>query len=76
MTKIKIIRDYSGLELGKVYEVETKVAEFLIQNQVAKKSDCGGDCDECEDCKGKNKKKAPAKKKETKTKKKPTARKK
>ena len=77
MAKVKIIRDYNGFKGGDIFDLEPKIADFLIQNQIAKLSDCGGDCEECEDCKGKKKKKPPVKKRVTKSKrvKKPSAKK-
>ena len=68
MKKIKLIRDYGNSKKGAVIEVTEPQAYFLLTNSIAVLSDCGGDCKECEDCKGKAKKKAPAKKTVRKTK--------
>lgn len=61
MKKVKLIRDYGSAKKGDVLEVLEQQAYFLLTNSIAVVSDCGSDCDECEDCKGK-KKKAPVKK--------------
>ena len=68
MKKIKLIRDYGNKKKDAVIEVTEPQAYFLLTNSIAVLSDCGKDCDECEDCKGKKKKKAPAKKTVKKTK--------
>ncbi len=68
MKKVKLIRDYNGKKKDSVIDVSEQEAYFLLTNSIAVLSDCGKDCDECEDCKGKKKKKAPAKKTVKKTK--------
>ena len=75
MAKIKIIKAWGSLKVGETFELRDMESHYLVDNGYAKYHDCGGDCEECEDCKGKNKKKAPVKKattKSTKTKKAPT----
>jgi len=62
MKKVKLIRDYGSAKKGSVLEVSEQQAHFLLTNSIAVVSDCGSNCDECEDCKGKKKKKAPVKK--------------
>ena len=59
--KIKITRDYGSLKKGETMELEDKIAEFLVSNQIAILI-CSGDCEECEDCKSKKKKRTPVKK--------------
>ena len=71
MKKIKLIRDHGGSKKGDIIELDENKAYFLLTNSIAVVSDCGSDCDECEDCKGKKKKKAPVKK-TVRTKKAPT----
>ena len=61
MKKIKLIRDHGGSKKGDIIELPENKAYFLLTNSIAVVSDCGSDCDECEDCKGKTKK-APVKK--------------
>ena len=60
MSKVKLIRDYSGKKKGSVIDVSEQEQYFLLTNSIAVLSDCGSGCEECEDCKGK-KKKAPKK---------------
>jgi predicted extracellular nuclease len=62
MKKIKFIKAFNVVKVGTSMEVELKIAEYLVANGFAKLSDCGGGCEECEDCKGKKKKKASTKK--------------
>lgn len=62
MKKIKLIRDYNNLKKGEVIDASEKEAYFLLTNSVAVLSNCDSDCEECEDCKGKSKKKALIKK--------------
>ena len=68
MQKVKLIRDFGNKKKGSVVEVTEQQAYFLLTNAMAVVTDCGSDCEECEDCKGKTKKKAPAKKTVRKTK--------
>jgi predicted extracellular nuclease len=55
MKKIKFIKAFNVVKVGTSMEVELKIAEYLVANGFAKLSDCGGGCEECEDCKGKKK---------------------
>ena len=68
MQKVKLIRDFGNKKKDSVIEVSEQQAYFLLTNSIAVVTDCGSDCEECEDCKGKTKKKAPAKKTVRKTK--------
>ena len=68
MKKVKLIRDYNGKKKAEVLQVTEQEAYFLLTNSIAVVTDCGSDCEECEDCKGKTKKKAPVKKTVRKTK--------
>lgn len=88
--KVRILRTYGELKKDQIIDADGNKAQFLLENGIGcvapndKKGDCNGDCDECEDCKGKKKKSAPAKpatakkpatKKATTTKKKTTTKK-
>lgn len=71
--KVRILRTYGSLKKDSIHEVDQKTYDFLLNNQIAcivPDDECHGECDECEDCKGKNKKattkKPSAKKKVTK----------
>ena len=68
MKKVKFIRDYNNKKKADVLEVTEQEAYFFLTNSIAVVADCGSDCEECEDCKGKTKKKAPVKKTVKKTK--------
>lgn len=76
--KVKIIRNYAKFKKDTIHVVTGNVGHYLIDNSIASIIDdpCheDQDCGECEDCKGKAKKKAkniekkPKKKKSTKKK--------
>ena len=62
--KVRIIRNYGNLKKDSIHEVDQKTYDFLLNNQIAcivPDEDCKDGCDECEDCKGKNKKQASKK---------------
>jgi 7-cyano-7-deazaguanine synthase in queuosine biosynthesis len=64
MKKLRILRNYGDLKKDQIIESEGNQRQFLLENAIAcvapDESGCDGDCDECEDCKGKTKK-SPAK---------------
>lgn len=72
--KVRILRNYGNLKKDQIIDAVGNQKQFLLENQIAcvapKKEGCNDDCDECDDCAGKNKKKTPAKKQSTTKKKK------
>jgi len=62
--KVRILRTYGNLKKDQIIDAEGNQRQFLLENGIAcvvPLKDCNGGCDECEDCKGKNKKSQPAK---------------
>lgn len=58
--KVRILRTYGNLQKDQIIDAEGNQKQFLLENGIAcvvpAKNDCNGGCEECEDCKGKNKK--------------------
>tara|TARA_R110000772_G_scaffold9622_6_gene31545 strand:+ start:4193 stop:4468 length:276 start_codon:yes stop_codon:yes gene_type:complete len=63
--KVRILRNYGNLKKDQIIDAEGNQRQFLLENGIAcvvpVKKNCNDGCDECEDCKGKNKKSQPAK---------------
>jgi len=62
--KVRILRTYGNLKKDQIIDAEGNQRQFLLENGIAcvvPSKDCNDGCDECEDCKGKNKKSQPAK---------------
>jgi hypothetical protein len=61
MKHVRILRDYSAFKKGQEVNVTENTAHFLLENGIAcivPKSPCNNDCEECDECAGKNKKKS------------------
>ena len=59
MKQVRILSDYSAFKKDQEVNVTDNTAHFLLENGIAcivPNSPCQNDCEECDDCAGKNKK--------------------